>query len=245
MKLFLFNTPVVVVSLFILTASIYISYGKINVIAICAGVVLPLVIILGLFVAIGTTPDKNYTLITPVLVENGWKEVFHGSLFAFGSAIEIILLIFLQHHVDRKLKFLHILLLITFFIHSNCRTTTWQYLNFWSRGSREIEISCLFFQWRILGIGNYFNHLDFFSIYQWLSGTFIHISMILYMITQPFKIKKKKQRFYIQAFICVIYLIVITLPISNEEFFIFLSRFYYIGSIFFWCFYHSLYCLFN
>src|SRR5699024_6001610 len=97
---FLFNTPVVVISLFILTASIYISYGKINVIAICAGVVLPLVIIFSLFVTIGTTPNKNYTLITPVLVENGWKEVFRGSIFVFGSAIEIILLIFLQHHVD-------------------------------------------------------------------------------------------------------------------------------------------------
>nr|WP_259545415.1 endospore germination permease [Heyndrickxia oleronia] len=229
---FLFNTPVVVVSLFILTASIYISYGKINVIAICAGVVLPLVIILGLFVAIGTTPDKNYTLITPVLVENGWKEVFHGSLFAFGSAIEIILLIFLQHHVDRKLKFLHILLLITFLFILTVGPLLGSISTFGVEEAEKLRYPA-FFQWRILGIGNYFNHLDFFSIYQWLSGAFIHISMILYMITLPFDIKKKKQRFYIQAFICVIYLIVITLPISNEEFFTFLLRFYYIGSIFF------------
>ncbi|PAD66211.1 hypothetical protein CHH83_25225 [Bacillus sp. 7586-K] len=227
---FLFNTPVVVISLFILTASIYISYGKINVIAICAGVILPLVILFGLFVAIGTTPDKNYKLITPVMVENGWKEVFHGSLFAFGSAIEIILLIFLQHHVDRKLRFLHILLLITFL----CILTVGPLLGSISTFGVE-EAGRLrypvFFQWRIFGIGNYFNHLDFFSIYQWLSGTFIRMSMILYMITQPFDIKKKKQRFYIQAFICVIYLIVIVLPISNEDFFTFLSRFYYFGSI--------------
>ncbi|MDQ0157958.1 GerAB/ArcD/ProY family transporter [Robertmurraya andreesenii] len=229
---FLFNTPVVVVSLFILTASIYISYGKINVIAICAGVVLPFVIIFGLFVAIGTIPDKNFTLITPVLVENGWKEVIHGSLFAFGSAIELILLIFLQHRVDRELKFLHILLLIIFLSILTVGPLLDSISTFGVEEAGKLRYPA-FFQWRILGIGNYFNHLDFFSIYQWLSGAFIHISMILYMITLPFDIKKKKQRFYIQAFICVIYLIVITLPISNEEFFTFLSRFYYIGSIFF------------
>jgi len=229
---FLFNTPVVVVSLFILTASIYISYGKINVIAICAGVVLPFVIIFGLFVAIGTIPDKNFTLITPVLVENGWKEVIHGSLFAFGSAIELILLIFLQHRVDRELKFLHILLLIIFLSILTVGPLLGSISTFGVEEAGKLRYPA-FFQWRILGIGNYFNHLDFFSIYQWLSGAFIHISMILYMITLPFDIKKKKQRFYIQAFICVIYLIVITLPISNEEFFTFLSRFYYIGSIFF------------
>ncbi|MFS0883088.1 GerAB/ArcD/ProY family transporter [Metabacillus niabensis] len=229
---FLFNTPVVVVSLFILTASIYISYGKINVIAICAGVVLPFVIIFGLFGAIGTIPDKNFTLITPVLVENGWKEVIHGSLFAFGSAIELILLIFLQHRVDRELKFLHILLLIIFLSILTVGPLLGSISTFGVEEAGKLRYPA-FFQWRILGIGNYFNHLDFFSIYQWLSGAFIHISMILYMITLPFDIKKKKQRFYIQAFICVIYLIVITLPISNEEFFTFLSRFYYIGSIFF------------
>ncbi len=70
---FLFSTPTFVIALFLLIPPFYISYGKISVIAICAGVLIPLVVFFGILVAVGTIQNKDYHLITPVLVEHGWQ----------------------------------------------------------------------------------------------------------------------------------------------------------------------------
>ena len=226
---YLLNTPAIVIALFILAASFYISFGKLKVIAICAGVLLPLVIALYIFVSIGTIPDKNYKNVSPVLIENGWHEVFNGSLFVLGALIELILLILLQHQVTKELKFKHLIFLTLFLSIFTVAPLLGSIAIFGVEEVGKIRYPA-FFEWRILGLGEHFNHLDFLSIYQWLSGTFIRISIILFLITQALDIKKKKHRFYIQAFICFIYLLLIIAPISNEAFSTFLSRFYYIGS---------------
>ncbi|MFS0590143.1 endospore germination permease [Cytobacillus horneckiae] len=226
---YLLNTPVFFIAFFILGSSIYISYGKLNIIAICAGVLLPLVVLFGIFVAIGTIPDKDYHLITPVLVENGWLDVLHGSLFAFGSAIEIFLLIMLQHQVTKKLKFRHLIFLVVFLSILTIGPLLGSIAIFGVEEAADIRYPA-FFQWRILGIGNYFNHLDFLSIYQWTSGNFIRLAIILYLITQAFSIKKKKTRLMIQLGICVLYILLIIAPISDEQFLMFLSHYYYIYS---------------
>ncbi|MCM3240639.1 endospore germination permease [Heyndrickxia oleronia] len=229
---YLLNTPVIMISLFILAAAIYISIGKLKVIAMCAGVILPLVIALGIFVSTGTFPDKNYKNVAPVLVENGWEEVFHGSIFVLGSLIEIILLILLQHQLTQKLKFKHLVFLTLLLSVLTAGPLLGSIAVFGVEEAEKLRYPA-FYQWRILRLGNYFNHLDFFSIYQWLSSAFIRITIVLFLITQVLNIKKKKQRFYIQAFICIIYLLLTITPISDEAFYIFLVRFYYIGSIVF------------
>ncbi|GGB47543.1 spore germination protein KB [Lentibacillus populi] len=223
------NTPMFIIGFSILAASLYISIGKINVIAICAGVLLPFVIVFGLFVTIGTIPDKDYSLITPILVENSWINVINGVVLVFGSNIEVFLLLFLQQHIIRKINLSH-LLLLTFFLSI---LTIGPLLGSIAVFGAE-EVAALkypaFFQWRILSIGTYFNHLDFLSIYQWLSGAFIRLALILYLITSAFNIKTKKGRLFIQSCVCVLYLIFLYVPISDEHFILFLRDYFYYGS---------------
>ncbi|MDY7043141.1 endospore germination permease [Virgibacillus sp. M23] len=226
---YLFFTPILVITLFTLGASLYISYCKLNVIGICAGVLLPLVILFGMFVAIGTIPDKNYRLVAPVLVENGWGDVLHGALFAFGSVIELFLLYLLQHQVTKSIQFKHLVFLILFLSILTTGPLLGTIATFGVEEAAKIRYPA-FFQWRIVGIGNYFNHLDFLSIYQWLSGAFIRLTIILYLITQAFNITNKKKRLFIQTFICFIYLLFMLAPISDEAFLKFLSNYYYLGS---------------
>lgn len=90
-----------------------------------------------------------------------------------------------------------------------------------------------FFQWRIFGIGNFFNHLEFLSIYQWTSGHFIRLALTLFLIAQAFNIRKKKHRLFIQLLICILYLALMLAPISLENLFSFLTNYYYaVSSIF-------------
>jgi len=226
---FLFNTPTFFIILLLLACSLYISYGRLNVIAICAGVLLPIVILFGIFVALGTIPDKAYKLLTPVLVENGWHEVFHGAFIVFSSMIEIFIIIILQHQVRQSLKFKHLIILITFLSVLTVGPLIGSIAIFGVEEASRIRYPS-FFQWRIFGIGSYFNHLDFLSIYQWTSGNFIHLAIVLYLITEVFDIKKKKARIQIQVFICILYLLIILAPISNEDYLYFLSKYYYIIS---------------
>ncbi|MFL0574900.1 endospore germination permease [Priestia megaterium] len=226
---YLMNTPVFFIALFIVGASLYISYGKLNIIAICAGVLLPLVVLLGIFVAIGTIPDKDYHLITPVLVENGWLDVFRGSSFAFGSAIELFLIVMLQHQVTKELKFRHLIFLVIFLSMLTIGPLLGSIAIFGAGEAARLRYPA-FFQWRILGFGNYFNHLDFLSIYQWMSGNFIRLAIILYLITQAFSIKRKGMRLVIQLSICILYILMIIVPISDKQFLMFLNHYYYLYS---------------
>ncbi|MCP3740002.1 GerAB/ArcD/ProY family transporter [Rossellomorea sp. BNER] len=223
------NTPMLVVGFAILAISIYISYGKLNVIAICAGVLLPLVVIFGIFVAIGTIPDKNYALVTPVLVENGWQEVMKGSIYVFGSLVEIFFLIILQHQIIKKLRSSHLLLLSLFLSILTMGPLLGSLTIFGPTEAGRLRYPA-FLQWRILNIGQYFNHLDFLSIYQWLSGSFIRLSLILYLITKAFEIKEKKWRLIIQSTICLFFLLMILVPISDGQFSLFLQNYFYLGS---------------
>ncbi|NGP45077.1 endospore germination permease [Bacillaceae bacterium SIJ1] len=226
---YLFYTPMVVIALLILASSLYISFGKLNIIAICAGILLPLVVLFGVFVALGTIPDKQYQLVAPVLVENDWFDVFHGAVYSFGSIMELLFLVLLQHQVVQQIKFKHFIALLIFLMILTVGPLIGTIAIFGVDEAANLRYPA-FFQWRIVGIGNYFNHLDFLSIYQWLSGIFIRLALILYLITHSFKVTDTKKRFRIQLTIAIVYLLSIMAQISDEQFLSFLSRYYYLGS---------------
>lgn len=226
---YLFETPILVVALFLLGTSFYISYGRLNVIAICAGVLLPVVILFGIFVATGTIPDKDYMLVGPILVENSWKDVFKGAIFAFGSIIEVaLLLILLQHQITKRIRFKHMFVLILFLCILTAGPLLGSIAAFGVEEAEKMRYPA-FFQWQILGLGNYFNHLDFLSIYQWLSGNFIRLATSLFILTQILQIQTKRKRIFIQLFICFFYILFTIAPITDEAFFSFLANYYYIG----------------
>lgn len=37
-------------------------------------------------------------------------------------------------------------------------------------------------QWRIMGIGEFITHMDFFALYQWLCGALIRIGLFLFLL---------------------------------------------------------------
>ncbi len=223
--IYLPNTPVLAVAFAILATALYIS-GNIKFIAICSGVIFPFVIAFEIFVALGTIPAKNYSLILPVLVENEWGDVLNASLFVFASATEIFMLILLQHHIVKKVTFRHLFLLFLFLFLLTIGPLIGSMAIFGPEEAEKLNYPS-FFQWRVLSIGPYFNHLDFFSIYQWLSGTFIRLALILYLIKELFQFKKP---IIMQVVVCALYLLLILTPISDGQFFVFLKDYFYLGT---------------
>lgn len=222
---YLLNTPMLVVAFSILATSLYIA-GEIRVIAICAGIIFPFVIAFGIFVAVGTIPDKDYSLILPVLVENDWVDVMKGSLFILGSTAEIFILVLIQHHITKKVTFRHLLFLTFFLFILTIGPLLGSMAIFGPVEAGSIKYPA-FLQWRILSIGQYFNHLDFLSIFQWLSGSFIRLALILYLIKETFRFKKP---IIVQIIVCILYIVLILVPISDQQLYMFLTKYYYLGT---------------
>src|SRR5690606_4331137 len=80
-------------------------------------------------------------------------------------------------------------------------------------------------QWRMVRLGEYVEHVDFFSIYQWLSGMFIRVSLSMYLLGELWKLQKYK---WIPMFLGALFMLVVTLlPISDMVFQDLLSLYYF------------------
>src|SRR5690606_31376531 len=51
-----------------------------------------------------------------------------------------------------------------------------------------------FDQWKILSLGQLLQHVDFLSIYQWISGAVIRATICIYLMVDVFQLKQNKQR---------------------------------------------------
>lgn len=80
-----------------------------------------------------------------------------------------------------------------------------------------------FEEWRLVSIGKYIEHLDFLSVYQWLVGVFIRISLVTFLIPDVLQVTKRKASNQIRFFVLLCMVIICTLPISDSSFYWFLS----------------------
>lgn len=49
-------------------------------------------------------------------------------------------------------------------------------------------------EWRLATIGRFIEHLDFLSIYQWLTGAFVRIGFILFIVIELLGLAKQKKK---------------------------------------------------
>ncbi|MDM5454801.1 GerAB/ArcD/ProY family transporter [Peribacillus simplex] len=146
------------------------------------------VILFGFFVAIANIQFKNYSLLQPIL-EHGWSPVFSGMIYPLSGLIELIVILFIQQKGHGKIKYKVFAL--------NTIILTWLILGPLIRSITEfglLEASRqkypAFEQWGLVTLGRFIEHLDFLSIYQWLTGAFIRVSFLLFLSLEVLSIKK-------------------------------------------------------
>ncbi|HEO8418525.1 GerAB/ArcD/ProY family transporter [Niallia sp. FSL W8-0635] len=71
-------------------------------------------------------------------------------------------------------------------------------------------------QWRLISIGKYISHTDFFAIYQWLAGGVIRISLFVLLTSLIFTKDEKNGKLLI--FLYGILLIALLIPIDQTIF---------------------------
>lgn len=220
--------PFLLYTLFLLLCW-FIGKTNLRTIAIANAVLLPVIIVLGFFVSYSNMRLKDYSLLTPIL-ENGFYPVIQGMVYSAAGLVEIFLIIFIQHRIKGKIKFRFFVIVVFLLAGLTLGPATGGIATF---GAEEITKQRFpaFQQWRLVSLGRFVEHVDFFSIYQWLSGAFIRISLALYVIGDLFAIPQGKKRELMLGVFCILVLIVLTFPFSDIEFLYFLSFFYLPASL--------------
>ncbi|RKP58047.1 spore gernimation protein [Cohnella endophytica] len=200
------------------------SWG-IRAIAITSGILLPIVVALGFFAGISNIPEKNFSLIKPFL-ENGWSPVFAGTVYAGGGFIELIVLLAMQHRLNKPVRRLHLVFFALFSIYIMTGPLIGAITEFGPAEAAKQMVSP-YEQWRLVKLGNYFEHIDFFSIYQWLAGASIRIGLSMYLIIEVLPIRTNRTRNLILMAIAFSYVAEAIFPINSYDFYSWMYHFYF------------------
>ncbi|MEY8731476.1 endospore germination permease [Peribacillus frigoritolerans] len=170
----------------------FLASTNIQTIVITNTFVLTAVIVFGIFVAFANIQFKDFSLLKPIM-ENGWSPVISGMIYPLSGLIELIVILFMQQKVHGQLK-LKVFTLNAFIL-------TWLILGPLIGSITEfgpLEASRqkypAFEQWGLVTLGRFIEHLDFLSIYQWLTGAFIRVSFFLFLSLEVLSIKKKRSK---------------------------------------------------
>lgn len=208
---YLLHTPVVVTAICLILLCIITAISGMTSIGTIAGILLPVVVILGIFVATANIRYKDYSFLFPIL-EDGIRPVVRGLPALFGGLTQYILAVLIIPHTKQKVKLPVALLFHAILVILTLGPTIAGIAEF---GPEEMRLQRYpaYDQWRLVRLGKFIEHVDFLSIYQWLSGAYISISLCLYLISEAL-FRKKKRKIGVFA-ISLVLLGLVVAPISN------------------------------
>ncbi|MFB9275096.1 GerAB/ArcD/ProY family transporter [Cohnella cellulosilytica] len=211
--------PYVVAASFLLICTFTASRG-LRTVALSAGILLPFIVAFGEFVMAANWPHKDYGLLFPVF-ERGTGAFAQGIPYAGAGLVEILLLVFVQHRVSTPIKYRHLLLLAALLAGLTLGPLMGSISEFGPvEGAMQRYPS--FEEWRLVKIGSFIEHVDFLSIFQWVSGAFVRLSFILWLIDHFFNHHKYALPI---AFLAILGLTLY--PIGDIAFIALLSKYYF------------------
>ncbi|MDF2856213.1 MAG: gerXB [Neobacillus sp.] len=198
---FLPRTSSFVVMLPFLLLSAWSACSGLKSIVYVSAVLLPFVWMLGIFVALLTTSDKDYSYLFPILVD-GYHPVVKGTIIILGGSADLLVLLLLQHHLKKSFTLFNIFVLITILVGLILGPTMGSLSSFGPAVSSGMRFPA-FEQWRLITLGEYLSHVDFLAVFQLLSGEIIRVSLGLYLLADMVKgyssTSKKKHVFAVSS----------------------------------------------
>jgi len=207
------QTPVLAIVLATVIGCVLAANAGLRSLAILAGILLPVVIVLGEFVMSANFKYKDYHLLFPVM-EFGMTPILNGMVYAAGGHLELMGLLFFQEHLSKRPKF-GSLMIVSVLLAGLILGPLMGAIAIFGPDAAAEQRYPAFEQWRMVQLGQYLAHLDFFSIYQWLSGTFIRVSLALFLMVD---IWKPRNRWTWLAAAGLAMIVAIIWPLSDARF---------------------------
>ncbi|MCH7322986.1 endospore germination permease [Solibacillus sp. MA9] len=191
---FLIETPVLLLFFLFSVVCLLLATSSVLSITMANIIVLFGVVVLGFFVAFVNLQVKDHSLLRPFF-EHGYSPIIKTVVYPASGFFEILLLLFIQQHFTKKLKFTHLLIILFILVGLTLGPLIGAITEFGPTEAARQRYPA-FEEWRIAKIGNYVSHLDFFSIYQWLTGTFIRVGFLLYIAIELLGMTGKKKKIW-------------------------------------------------
>lgn len=220
-------TPKFAIVLVLALMCFFAAKAGVRAIAITSGLLLPGVVLLGYFVAVANLQYKNYSLLTPLFTQ-GYKPALEAMAFTCGSGFELVFILFLQQHVSKAVRMKGLMALGLILVGLTVGPLTGSIVLFGPFEAAEQRYPA-FEQWRMVTMGKFISHLDFLSIYQWISGAFVRVSLMLFLIPDLMGVKNAKRRLYVLVASSVILIGFVLLPISDLKLLDAIAKWYYPG----------------
>lgn len=211
------NTPPFVIEIVFLALCLFAAGSGLRTIAYMSCLLLPLVVLLGDFVMSANMPHKDYRYLLPML-ENGISPVILGANRAITAFSELFMLLFIQHHIKGTFKCWHLIVLVLFLALLTFGPITGAISEFGPVEAEKMRYPA-FSQWRLVSIGRYFEHVDFFAVFQWLSGALIRLSLAIHIITEFGPLRRMKRKWMMTALLAVVLAVPAIFGINNMLFY--------------------------
>ncbi len=194
--------------------------------------VLSIVVVFGFFVAIANIQFKDYSLLRPIL-EHGFSPVMNGIIYPLSGHIEIISLLFLQQKIYDKLTFKALFINSIILSLLTLGPLIGAIIEFGPTEAARLRFPA-YEEWGLVTIGRFIEHVDFLSIYQWITGAFIRVAFLLLLSIEVLAIKDIRKKTGILIFYSLVIIMVNLIPISDLTIHHFIGN--YSMSINFWYF---------
>jgi hypothetical protein len=148
-----------------------------------------------------------------------------GSFYAGSGLIELVTITFMVQYLNSPVKWHSLFILFFTFMILMLGPLIGAITEFGLEESESYRYPA-FEEWRLVSIGRFIEHLDFLSVYQWLSGAFIRISLCSFLLVDLLNIKKKRIRMWLLASLYIIYIVLAIFPISDMKYFAFLTVYF-------------------
>lgn len=228
---FLQTTPPMVLAVLFMGICYLMAFCGIRTIVTVNLALLPFVILLGFFVATMNVPNKDYRLLFPVL-EHGFAPVVAGSVYSAAGLFEISLLLFLKQYLRTEIGYGMAVLLGALLAGLTVGPLVGAIAEFGMPTAASMRFPA-FDEWGLVSLGRFLEHLDYFSIYQWMTGAFIRVSLALFIALHLYPVRKTLYRHLYLGIVTTAATAALLLPFRDDQFVRFLSGYYLPASMIF------------
>jgi len=226
---FLQSTPFILLLIIFVLLVIFLAASGLQTIVIVNVFVLTGVVILGFFVAFVNLQVKDYGLLRP-LFEHGFQPVLMGAIYPSSGFVELLMLLFIQHKVQKRMRWYHFGIILGIMTGLTIGPLVGAITEFGPSEAAKQRYPA-YEEWGLATIGRFIEHIDFFSIYQWLTGTFLRVSFILYVCAEILNIQNDKKQVWTKLappffFVCL------SLTLLRENLFLLINGKYFLISTF-------------
>lgn len=189
---FLAEAPIMIINIVLIIVCYIVTLSGVKTMAIASGLLLPIVVLLGFFIALTNTDFKDPSLLFPVLTD-GYSPLLRGTIYVLAGLLELYIVVLLQPFSQERITLKQLLILITVLTGLIIGPLSASIMEFGVVESVNFRYPA-YEQWRVLNIGEYISNLDFFALYQWLSGALIRIGLFMYLLGHSLSRKKREYR---------------------------------------------------